>query len=57
MSPEETLAHYRAQVRQLEAEAEFRGCCGVPEPHTHMCYLGPLGWVVFRLWQWLGRRA
>lgn len=30
-------------------------CCGITNEHVHMCYLGPLGWIVYevlpRLWR------
>jgi hypothetical protein len=34
----------------------YRGCCGVPVPHAHLCELGPLGYLVFRLADWLRNR-
>lgn len=30
-------------------EVWANGCCGLDKPHTHLCYLSPLGWLYYRL--------
>ena len=32
------------------------GCCGIAEPHLHLCDLGPAGWLVRALIQWYRKR-
>jgi len=31
-------------------------CCGLREPHEHLCSLGPQGWLYYAIVAWWNRR-